>query len=225
MRYRVTLTVTIITGSLLIVFGIINVLTEKYYAGFPEIILGFFALVANTYILVIKKNYTAPALAINALIVFLSIYLYWDGGLYNTGVYWCIAFPGLFISTRGVKKGTIWVAFQISALMILFILSRLSIITVAYNVFESLAFLLVYGFSFYILYSYEQSRAVYQREIRRLNEMLPICSFCKRIRDKNGKWHSLESYLNREADIDFSHGICPECGKKHYPDFLGSDKD
>ena len=225
MRYRVTLTVTIITGSLLIVFGIINVLTEKYYAGFPEMILGFIALVANTYILVIKKNYTAPALAINALIVFLSIYLYWDGGLYNTGVYWCIAFPGLFISTRGVKKGTIWVAFQISALMILFILSRLSIITVAYNVFESLAFLLVYGFSFYILYSYEQSRTVYQREIRRLNEMLPICSFCKRIRDKNGKWHSLESYLNREADIDFSHGICPECGKKHYPDFLGSEED
>jgi hypothetical protein len=44
-------------------------------------------------------------------------------------------------------------------------------------------------------------------------------------RDKNGKWHSLESYLNREADIDFSHGICPECGKKHYPEFLGSDKD
>ncbi len=225
MRYRITLIVTIITGSLLIAFGIVNLLTGKYYAGFPEIILGFTALISNIYILIVKKKYTAPALTINVLVIFLSIYLYWDGGLYNTGIYWCIAFPGLFISTRGVSRGAKWVAVQISSLIILFILSRLSIITVAYNVFESFAFLIVYGFSFYILYSYERSRKVYQREIRRLNEMLPICSFCKRIRDKNGKWHSLESYLNREADIDFSHGVCPECGEKHYPEFMGSEKD
>ena len=47
--------------------------------------------------------------------------------------------------------------------------------------------------------------------IRRLESLLPICSYCKRIRDKNDDWTQLEIYLNRHAQADFSHGICPTC--------------
>lgn len=47
--------------------------------------------------------------------------------------------------------------------------------------------------------------------IKRLESLLPICSYCKRIRDKNDSWTQLEVYLNRHVQADFSHGICPQC--------------
>jgi hypothetical protein len=60
------------------------------------------------------------------------------------------------------------------------------------------------------------TRKVFQR-IRRLEGMLPICSFCKRIRDEEGGWHQIESYISEKSEVDFSHGICPDCAEKFYP--------
>lgn len=45
--------------------------------------------------------------------------------------------------------------------------------------------------------------------------MLPICSYCKKIRDDQNYWQQLESYFYRYADVKFSHGICPECYEKY----------
>lgn len=56
-------------------------------------------------------------------------------------------------------------------------------------------------------------------EIKTLRSILPICSSCKKIRDDKGYWHKLESYFAKHSQTDFSHGICPECMKKLYPDF------
>jgi len=55
-------------------------------------------------------------------------------------------------------------------------------------------------------------------EVRTLRGILPICSHCKKIRDDNGYWNMLESYIHKHSEADFSHGICPECAKKYYPD-------
>jgi PAS domain S-box-containing protein len=49
--------------------------------------------------------------------------------------------------------------------------------------------------------------------------LLPICSSCKKIRDKGGLWHQIEHYLNIHARIEFSHGICPDCLLRLYPEF------
>ena len=57
-----------------------------------------------------------------------------------------------------------------------------------------------------------------------LEGILPVCASCKRIRDDKGSWHQLESYISDESDARFSHGICPECARKLYPEFK-SDKD
>jgi hypothetical protein len=54
---------------------------------------------------------------------------------------------------------------------------------------------------------------------RRLEGLLPICSFCKRIKDENNNWHGIETYIMERSDTEFSHGLCPDCAKKHYPDF------
>jgi hypothetical protein len=53
-------------------------------------------------------------------------------------------------------------------------------------------------------------------EIFRLRSILPICSFCKKIRDDQDYWESVEHYIAQHADVHFSHGFCPECVEKHY---------
>jgi CheY-like chemotaxis protein len=55
--------------------------------------------------------------------------------------------------------------------------------------------------------------------IKTLSGMLPICSHCKKIRDDRGYWNQLEEYISEHSQAEFSHGICPECVKKHYPDY------
>ena len=51
--------------------------------------------------------------------------------------------------------------------------------------------------------------------VKQLNALLPICSYCKKIRDDTDYWHSVESYISQRTDAQFSHGICPECIKLH----------
>lgn len=55
-------------------------------------------------------------------------------------------------------------------------------------------------------------------EIKTLQGILPICSFCKDIRNDEGYWERVDAYITRHTDVDFSHGICPPCLKKHYPE-------
>ena len=57
-------------------------------------------------------------------------------------------------------------------------------------------------------------------DIKILSGFLPICANCKNIRDDEGYWHQVEAYIRDHSDVKFSHGICPECMKKLYPDFM-----
>ena len=55
--------------------------------------------------------------------------------------------------------------------------------------------------------------------IKTLGGLIPICSNCKKIRDDKGYWEILEKYIQIHSDAQFSHGICPDCAAKLYPDF------
>ena len=55
-------------------------------------------------------------------------------------------------------------------------------------------------------------------EIKTLRGILPICSHCKKIRNDEGSWDMLESYIHNHTDVQFSHGICPDCVRKHHPE-------
>ena len=50
-----------------------------------------------------------------------------------------------------------------------------------------------------------------QEEVRQLEQLLPTCMYCKKIRDKDNTWMPLDAYIMRRTDVAFSHGICPEC--------------
>lgn len=52
------------------------------------------------------------------------------------------------------------------------------------------------------------------KEIKTLRGIIPICSYCHNIRDDDGAWDRLESYISKNSDAEFSHGICPNCLEK-----------
>jgi hypothetical protein len=56
-------------------------------------------------------------------------------------------------------------------------------------------------------------------EVETLRGIIPICSYCKKIRDDDGLWNQMEAYISKHSEAEFSHGICPECVKKHFPTF------
>lgn len=61
----------------------------------------------------------------------------------------------------------------------------------------------------------ELERAL-ERRVRVLEGMLPICAFCKKIRNDAGDWERLEAYITRRSEAEFSHGVCPACCETHY---------
>jgi hypothetical protein len=61
-------------------------------------------------------------------------------------------------------------------------------------------------------------------KIKTLEAFLPICSVCKKIRDHEGSWHQIESYITNHSETKFSHGYCPECLRKVMEDAGLTDK-
>ena len=60
---------------------------------------------------------------------------------------------------------------------------------------------------------------------RILEGILPICASCKKIKDEKGDWQAVESFMRAKSGVLFSHGICPECMEKLYPDLLEEESD
>jgi DNA-binding response OmpR family regulator len=57
-----------------------------------------------------------------------------------------------------------------------------------------------------------------QLEIKQLRNLIPICSYCKKVRDDEGLWSKLENYIDTHTSTRFSHGLCKECAEIHYPE-------
>jgi hypothetical protein len=60
-------------------------------------------------------------------------------------------------------------------------------------------------------------------KVKVLEGLLPICSFCKSIRNEAGEWEHLETFISRRSDAEFSHSLCPSCGTRHYPGIMDDD--
>lgn len=61
-------------------------------------------------------------------------------------------------------------------------------------------------------------RAILTQE-KRLSGLLAICVSCKKIRDEHKNWQPVEIYIREHADVEFSHGLCPDCAQVLYPDY------
>jgi len=59
--------------------------------------------------------------------------------------------------------------------------------------------------------------------VKTLSGLLPICASCKRIRDGEGDWSQIESYVKKHSEADFSHGLCRDCATRLYPDLVNGE--
>jgi hypothetical protein len=80
-----------------------------------------------------------------------------------------------------------------------------------------------------ILYAYLVDRIAWQtkaleKKVRVLEGILPICASCKRIRTEKGEYAQIEKYITEHSEASFSHGLCPECAKKLYPEYFNEDQ-
>jgi hypothetical protein len=60
--------------------------------------------------------------------------------------------------------------------------------------------------------------------IKTLKGLLPICASCKKIRDDHGYWQKVESYISDHTQAEFTHGICPDCLRRLYPEYMTGNK-
>ncbi|MDD5758256.1 MAG: hypothetical protein PHI06_04155 [Desulfobulbaceae bacterium] len=59
------------------------------------------------------------------------------------------------------------------------------------------------------------------KQVKTLTGLLPMCSSCQQIRDAEGKWSRVDEYIQARTNAEFTHGICPKCAKRLYPDLYG----
>ncbi|MBJ6724556.1 PAS domain-containing protein [Geomesophilobacter sediminis] len=67
-------------------------------------------------------------------------------------------------------------------------------------------------------------KAAQEAEIRHLKGLLPICMYCKKIKDDAGYWNQLEVYLSSHSDVDFSHGLCPNCAAEAFAELSAAQE-
>lgn len=63
-----------------------------------------------------------------------------------------------------------------------------------------------------------RARVRTQLQLHQLRSLLPICMYCHDIRDEEGHWERVDAHLTKRTGVTFSHGLCPDCLKKHFPD-------
>jgi hypothetical protein len=54
-------------------------------------------------------------------------------------------------------------------------------------------------------------------EVKILSGISPICSYCKNVKDDDGRWHKMEKYFRKRSETEFAHGICGECAVEQFP--------
>jgi GAF domain-containing protein len=57
-----------------------------------------------------------------------------------------------------------------------------------------------------------------------MEQLIPICSYCKGIRNDQGYWQSVEKFIQSYADVEFSHGVCDKCMQEHFPEVAAADQ-
>ena len=62
------------------------------------------------------------------------------------------------------------------------------------------------------------------KEVKVMEGLFPICSSCKSIRDDDGEWNEIASYISKKSDATFSHSLCPDCFTKLYPNLKNNGK-
>ncbi|MDY0298069.1 MAG: hypothetical protein RB296_12200 [Acidobacteriota bacterium] len=167
------------------------------------------------------------------------------GGPEHASHMWSFVFPVISLFLLGVRKGTRLALFFLLLVALIFLLRDSLPQITRYSWSFSLRFISAYATVLLICMIMEALRkTAFSRleelharqenlvselqekiaEVRSLRGILPICSHCKKVRNDKGYWEQVEMYIQTHSDARFSHGICPECAEKLYPELRDSEK-
>ena len=162
--------------------------------------------------------------------IILLLCLLMSKGEDGSAILWMYTFPIVIFMLLGKKEGLFWISLLLSiAIAILYFHPPYTFhYQVGTKMRFPLSFLLVSIFSYYIedirlrthinLMDEQKHSQKYLDEIKTLQGILPICSHCKKIRNDEGVWNRLESYITQHSDAQFTHGVCPDCISEFYPE-------
>lgn len=207
-------------------FGIKSLLDHHTAEGIVVVCIGLL-LAVLTIILNRSSAYTHTIRFFAATLSALLFFELYIGGGNGAAFLWFYIFPTSLNFLLGFKEGKYWIAAQATVIAIIIFGN------VGYHYPSDLGvrFIAVYGVIATLSSSLEFLRKkyfdqlIYEKkelekafdEIRILKGMVPICSSCKKIRDDKGFWTQIESYIKTNSDVEFSHGICPECASQLFP--------
>ncbi len=173
------------------------------------------------------------------LILMAAVFLYniVIGSGEGTAVFWIFPFPLVFLYLLGRKEGGIYTIVFFCFLTV-FLFNPLSLDIYSYELDISFRFLISLFLVTLMAFGLETSRERYGQmlhrknirlkeemqhlekamsEIKTLSGLIPICCNCKNVRNDDGYWEQVETYVMKRSSADFSHGICPDCIEKIYP--------
>ena len=162
------------------------------------------------------------------------------GAGYETVLYWTFFMPPLFFFFFGKREGVAWALFFLACLGIPMMTPAL-VDGHIYSKITVSRFFITFPIVTILCFGLESSRDIFGRlldeknelllrekeqleqalkEIKTLSGMIPICANCKNIRNDEGFWEQVETYVRKRSSAEFSHGICPECAAKLYPGYI-----
>lgn len=191
---------------------------QKYYMLAIRIAVAAYLFVVQCFFARIKEKYQYITLLSCFFVVSfgLSLMCFISGqgfsSPYFVGILQIILISTLFkrISKRGYA---ILIAVIVVQHFVLLLFAPWSLNGLLINVFGLCIFAIVAIYMHNIVYGLA-------RENKELKGILPICARCNKIRDDEGYWKEVSSYIRTHTDVEFSHGICPECMQELYPEYM-----
>lgn len=168
----------------------------------------------------------------NIVLLILLVYELAIGGGDGLAFLWFYAYPPATLFLFREKEGGVLV---LASWIIAASFLMLELGPYQYDTALGVRFFVTYTLICILAYALESSRSRYFNQlveeksalekalsdVKTLSGLLPICASCKKVRDDSGYWHQVEAYIQQYSQVQFSHGICPDCKHKLYPELYG----
>jgi len=154
--------------------------------------------------------------------------------LYLVQVIWCLwLLVGLSPALGGrnrLLEGSLWVQGAWSALRLVAVMGAGGVPSglfyeITFLVYPAVVAVMIYGLTDLDLQRTEAELRASVEEVQTLRGIIPICSYCKKVRDDQGSWQQVETYVSEHTEAAFSHGICPRCYAENWPEEAGASGD
>jgi hypothetical protein len=215
-----------IMAPVILVFGLKDFVDAQYLEG--ALVFGIVTLLMGLFIILNRSRaYVGIMRTVAGLLTFTLFYEFYTGGGNGGAFQWMFIMPTGLVFLLGFSEGAVWIS-GIGVLMTVMVFRHIGHEYSKDLILRFLgAFFTVSTVSCglelirerYFKQLIEEKEALQKAldEIHELKGLVPICASCKKIRDDQGFWTQIETYMQDRSDLEFSHGICPDCAERLFP--------